>query len=490
MKLRRKLVRLMTAALLVAVVASIGLVAPAMAVVTNSLYVIADLNVSGPIPLQVYAIGAGNPSYQWTGNVTDRDGGAVGIAIDSVSKTLFITYEFSGTLDMVNAQTMAWIGQVTAPAATNLAGIVVDEGQQKVYTVDRGTNHLYVYLWNSVAKTLTLVGSTHVSLAGAVGIYGVALDEINDILYVGSVAGSTYTVRAYNTSDWSSAGTYGVSNKPRGIAFDETRQVIYFCNGGPGGGTKLTKYDIATSTETVAEVGSTTLGAAVDLTTGFVYITTYGGGARGDSLLAYDGPNLTGASAPFWDSGIIGEPTGLVIPRGAVSYNPLNLTKDDGLGGGSVLPGDTITYTISYDNSNNPALTGVVIVDILPPEVTYVSNTGGGVYTAGPPTVTWNIGPVAAGVQGSVTVTVTVNAGTPLGTIITDTCSIDSNETGQAFANEDTPVRGDGPSEPPVEVGGDVSPVNKVALLAPWIALAALILTGATLAVRRRLTQS
>ena len=44
--------------------------------------------------------------------------------------------------------------------------------------------------------------------------------------------------------------------------------------------------------------------------------------------------------------------------------------------------------------------------------------------------------------------------------------------------------------EPPVEVGGDVNPVNKVALLAPWIALAAVIIAGATIAVRRRRTQS
>ncbi len=49
----------------------------------------------------------------------------------------------------------------------------------------------------------------------------------------------------------------------------------------------------------------------------------------------------------------------------------------------------------------------------------------------------------------------------------------------------------DTPPEPPViEVGGDVYPVNKVALLAPWIALAAVIIAGATIAVRRRRTQS
>ena len=46
--------------------------------------------------------------------------------------------------------------------------------------------------------------------------------------------------------------------------------------------------------------------------------------------------------------------------------------------------------------------------------------------------------------------------------------------------------------EPPddIEVGGDVSPVNRLALLAPWMALAVVIIAGATIAVRRRRTQS
>lgn len=44
--------------------------------------------------------------------------------------------------------------------------------------------------------------------------------------------------------------------------------------------------------------------------------------------------------------------------------------------------------------------------------------------------------------------------------------------------------------EPVVEVGGDVSPVNKLALLAPWIGLTIVIIAGTTIAMRRRLIQS
>lgn len=46
------------------------------------------------------------------------------------------------------------------------------------------------------------------------------------------------------------------------------------------------------------------------------------------------------------------------------------------------------------------------------------------------------------------------------------------------------------PGPPPVEVGGEVYPVNKLAVLAPWIALAAVIISGVTIVIRRRRARS
>ena len=44
--------------------------------------------------------------------------------------------------------------------------------------------------------------------------------------------------------------------------------------------------------------------------------------------------------------------------------------------------------------------------------------------------------------------------------------------------------------EGPVEVGGEVYPVNKLSVLAPWIALVAVIIPIATIVIRRRRAQS
>jgi hypothetical protein len=41
-----------------------------------------------------------------------------------------------------------------------------------------------------------------------------------------------------------------------------------------------------------------------------------------------------------------------------------------------------------------------------------------------------------------------------------------------------------------MEVGGQVFPVNKLAVMAPWIALVAVLIIGATVVVRRQKVQS
>ena len=65
------------------------------------------------------------------------------------------------------------------------------------------------------------------------------------------------------------------------------------------------------------------------------------------------------------------------------------------------------------------------------------------------------------------------------------------NPTGVTLISEThTPVPDGEGNGPGPKVGGDVYPVNKAAILAPWIALAVAIITGAAITVRRRHSQS
>lgn len=410
----------------------------------KSMYVISSIN-SNPTPIQAYDIQGNNIVYQATYGVPYYAGGAVGLAIDTDSKFLFVTYEGSNFISLINATTMTSQGTTTAPGASNLAGIVVDQNKQKVYTVDRNTNKLYVYSWNPVTKTLTLDGGTYKPLPGVSEAHGIALDEVNDLLYVGDL---TTTVKIFNTSDWSSAGSFPVSQQVMGIAIDVINKLVYTGNAYPGYGSigRLIKYDLNTNTETYITLpGDNVVGLSVDPATSLLYITTGNQGYGGsDKLIVYNS-DLQLLS----QTGDIGDPTGVVVPGKEISYNPLNLVKSDGLST-CVNSGNPVTYTISYTNTNSYQVTGVTIKDTLPAETIFVSASNGGTLVGN--TVMWNISTVPAGASGSVTLVVQVNAGTPPGTTITNSATIDSDQTPPTTQSDTTDTCS---NQPPVaEAGG------------------------------------
>jgi uncharacterized repeat protein (TIGR01451 family) len=108
-----------------------------------------------------------------------------------------------------------------------------------------------------------------------------------------------------------------------------------------------------------------------------------------------------------------------------VSSKPvLSLLKKPSVG--TVKPSNTLVYTLTFSNSGTDEATGVVLEDHLPPDVTFVSASNQGSHSNG--VVTWDIGTLAAGANGSVTVMVSVNSPLPNGTILHNSASLHSNE--------------------------------------------------------------
>lgn len=91
----------------------------------------------------------------------------------------------------------------------------------------------------------------------------------------------------------------------------------------------------------------------------------------------------------------------------------------------SVAPGETLVYTLDAGNAGPDTATGVVVVDDLPPEVSWVSDT----CAAGPPagsTWTWNVGTLAASAGASCQITVLVDPGAS--SSFANSASISGNE--------------------------------------------------------------
>ncbi|UCE46691.1 MAG: hypothetical protein JSW47_13860, partial [Phycisphaerales bacterium] len=165
----------------------------------KSLYMIAD-HVGDPTdatqPIHAYDIGGdGTLTFQAEHRIPHRMLGAVGLAMDSDSGYLFVTYEASQNIQVVDGTTMTDAGVVSAQDSDDLAGIVYDHSKGLLYCVDRGRENLYVYEWDPKIITLTPLPGSPFTLRGA-SAYGIALDEIDGLLYVGNASN---TVTVYST---------------------------------------------------------------------------------------------------------------------------------------------------------------------------------------------------------------------------------------------------------------------------------------------------
>jgi len=77
----------------------------------------------------------------------------------------------------------------------------------------------------------------------------------------------------------------------------------------------------------------------------------------------------------------------------------INVTNGDEVTG-------SFTYSIQYANNGTADASGTTLVDTLPSGAIYITSSSGGVYAAGPGTVTWNIGYLPVGSSGLVQVTI------------------------------------------------------------------------------------
>ncbi len=418
----------------------------------KSVYVITN---HGASIIKAYDIQNDQIQYQATAeNLPGQGLGAVGLALDPDSQIIFITYENSEIIDMLNAKTMIYKqNQVTVPGAAGLAGIAFDKSKQKLYVVDRETNKLYVYLWNPVAKTLILEGGTYKSLDYGMAM-GIALDSTNNHLYV---TDDTSTIHYYDTNDpnFGHKGSIGLNKEAVAIDIDQARGCLYAgdyrrhkylikykLNGNPNDPNTMIEKNIDPGSE-----GAYVIDLGVDQETGLVYATTfrYGSwGGFGGAIEVYDTSSWTPdaneiISPNDIETNDISGPAGVAVGG---FYKPpvFDLVKDDNdVDCASPLiseaehelmgsPYNWLYYNIHYD-ANGFADTNVIITDHLPDDVNYISSSSDpcGYYDPNWHTVTWYIGDISASDSNTLWIQVGVNYDARPGETIINLCEMESD---------------------------------------------------------------
>ncbi|NOX47112.1 MAG: T9SS type A sorting domain-containing protein [Chlorobi bacterium] len=396
---------------------------------SQSLYLIRDINAK-PTPVQAYDIVGDDIVFQAEYDIPYYGYGAVGMAIDSDSAFLFITYENSDTIQLLDATLMDSIGFVIATGATNLAGIAYDKTNKHVYALTRETDSLYSFSWD--ASTLNLELDEVVILEDATA-WGIFLDEWNEILYVANGETITY----YSTSDWSLLGTYDNLTQLAINVEKDLQNDYLFYGGGYAGSEYITRYDLSDETQLDKYIGfeSGVVGITINQLTGYIYITTGLQGIPGNganNVMVYD----TDLNLILETNSLGGDPTD--IATALVYYNPLNLNIDTV---GCVVPGGSISYNICYNNQVAFEITGVEIVAHLPDFTAYVSSTGGGTFNSTQNTVSWDVGNVPAwNPEVCLGLTLDIAFDLPVPSVVELPVTINGEEIGQTTKTMQTPT--------------------------------------------------
>jgi uncharacterized repeat protein (TIGR01451 family) len=117
------------------------------------------------------------------------------------------------------------------------------------------------------------------------------------------------------------------------------------------------------------------------------------------------------------------------LNAGSLADVQLHETVDDS----SPSAGQSVTFTLTVRNAGPSGATSVVVNDVLPAGLTYVSDTSGGSYNSG--TGAWTVGSLASGGSSTIQITATATVSTPITNVATKTQTESDPDASNDFAS-------------------------------------------------------
>ncbi|MCO6458200.1 MAG: DUF11 domain-containing protein [Pirellulaceae bacterium] len=342
---------------------------------------------------------------------TDASGGftnGVDVLLDTTTTDGAGIYLFN---DLLPGAYIVQVAQSNFNAGQVLEGLVSSTGNDPVPSpndgVDNDDNGMPVLGQGLVTSTVNLAAGQQLGGNGNLTVdFGVtaltdlAITKTDAPDPVGVGNSLTYSLVVTNNGPSTATGVTVVDTLPAGVSF----QSATASQGSFSEAAGVVTFDVGT----LADGATATLSVVVTVNAGTVGTITNTAQVTSNEL--DENPNNNTAS----------EPT-TVTPR-----IDLEITKQDDPD--PAVAGNQIVYTLVVTNNGPSAATNVVVTDMLPPQVTFVSAmTPQGTFNTSPGVVTFNLGSLAN--QASVQLTVTVMADADERGTLTNTAQVTATET-------------------------------------------------------------
>ena len=226
---------------------------------------------------------------------------------------------------------------------------------------------------------------------------------------VNEIASSSFTVQSADMKVTITADNATPNER------DTVTYIISLNNNGPANATGVMVYD-ALPIQDVTYVSSNADEGSYDASTGNWTVGNVDNGANATLTIKATVNSGTGTFVIDNNTQIIytDQPdTDLTnnVATASVTVNGADLDITKSVDNSTPSENDTVTYTTDLNNNGPLDATGVIVTDVMPAGITYVSSTADdGTYDAG--TGIWTVGNIANGASATLTITATVNSGT------------------------------------------------------------------------------
>jgi len=126
----------------------------------DTVYVIPSMEgTSVSFPISAYKVeNDGTLTHVKTVDVNSTRWSAVGLAVCTKNKRIFVSHEAIDTVEVLDGETFERLPDITIPGTSDIAGMVFSEDRGRLYLVDRRNPHIFVYTVNALGDVVRVLG--------------------------------------------------------------------------------------------------------------------------------------------------------------------------------------------------------------------------------------------------------------------------------------------------------------------------------------------